>query len=57
MSLDVFAAALASSGRFDEAVEAATRALALARASGDAGHGESIEAHRARYRAAAPWRE
>jgi spermidine synthase len=55
--LDVLAAALAESGRFEEAATAAAHAAMLADAGGHPGLAERIRAHEAAYEAQRPLRE
>ena len=55
-ALDLMAAAQAQSGRFDEAVETAQRALDLAKASGQAAAAQQIEKRLSFYRAGRPFR-
>ncbi len=51
------AAALAENGRFPEAVDALTRAIALARAAGQTSTATLFEQRLATYRAGRPWRQ
>jgi tetratricopeptide (TPR) repeat protein len=55
--LGTLAAAYASAGRFDEAIDTAAKGAALARATGQEGIAQAIEGHLAGYRAGQPWRE
>jgi Flp pilus assembly protein TadD len=55
--LDTLAAALAAAGRFDEAIEAASRAVSLARSESDGESAASIESRLALYRAGQPYVE
>jgi tetratricopeptide (TPR) repeat protein len=56
-ALDVFAAALASAGRFDQAVETAQRALALATAAANDQSADRIRDRLGLYRRHQPFRE
>jgi len=55
--LDVMAAALAAAGRFEQAVQVAEQALALARQSGNRGWVERIEPHLESFRNRRVWIE
>lgn len=55
--VSALAAALAESGRHSEAVTVATRAVELARASGNAGTVTAAEARLRAYQAGQPWRQ
>ena len=54
--LDTLAAAYAEAGRFPEAIDTASRALALANAAGDAASAQGIEGRLRLYRAGRPFR-
>lgn len=57
VTLDTLAAALAENGRFEEALDAARRALELARQQGREGVRQQIEMHLAAFERGQPWRE
>lgn len=56
LALDALAAALAASGRFDEATRTAQAALAVARTSGDSNRVVELEARAALYQSGRPYR-